>query len=99
MEKGGEETSSADSAVDLKDISPLTLTSLSPRTPRSPELLSDSETRAPLAEPEDDRPQHGLVKMRVNDVSTIKCHILCYHGYCLVVTMVTVLLSICFFQS
>ena len=87
MDKGGEETSSADSAVDLKDISPLTLTSLSPRTPRSPELLSDSETRAPLAEPEDDRPQHGLVKMRVNDVSTIKCQFLCYHGYCLVVYM------------
>ena len=62
------EHSSGDSAVDVRDVTPLALTSLSPRTPRSPESSARSGTEA-VAEPENDLPQHGFVKKRVNDVS------------------------------
>ena len=77
------EESSADSAVDIKEVTPqvtpLVLTSLSPRTPRSPGSRSDSEGEAQvdedgaIAEPEDDRPREGFVKKRVNDVSNHIC--------------------------
>ena len=78
MDKEGEE-SSADSAVDIKEITPLALTSLSPRTPRSPVSFSSSGDAGPLADPEDDRPQHGIVKKRINDVSNFN------HKICIIV--------------
>ena len=72
--------SSADSAVELQEVTPLALTSLSPRTPRSQGSRSYSEgegqvdEEGAVAEPEDDRPREGLVRKRVNDVSN---YILC----------------------
>ena len=83
MDKISEESSSADSAVDIPKITPLALTSLSPRTPRSQGSMSRSDSEGEgheggeghedeegaVAEPEDDRPKQGLVRRRVNDVS------------------------------
>lgn len=52
------------------DVTPLALTSLSPRTPVSTGSFSNSEGGV-LAEPEDDRPMPGFVRRRVDDVSGI----------------------------